>query len=351
MTIKEHVFGPDIDGKPIYIYTLTNSNGLLAKITNFGGILASLLVPDRNGNPADVVLGYDNLNDYRSDRFYFGATVGRYANRIAKGVFTLNGVEYYLAKNDVPNHLHGGIRGFHKVVWDSQAVEETDRIGVKLHYLSKDGEEGYPGNLECTVVYWLSNRNELIIEYRAHTDKPTPVNLSHHSYFNLAGEGQGDILNHVLKLNADYYIPFDRISASTGEPASVKNTALDFRQASKIGARIDEIYGGYDHNFVLNKSDDPVKLSASVTEEISGRQMDIYTTKPGIQFYAGNYLDGLTNGKSGHTYHRHSGFCLEPQYFPDSPNQPEFPSPILAPEDIYNHRTVYHFVNDDPSVS
>jgi len=345
MKVEKQPFGQVSGGKPVDLYILENDRGIEARITNYGGILVSLMVPDRAGKVEDVVLGFDNLEGYVQDNCFIGATIGRYANRIAKGTFTLDGKNYKLAINDGPNHLHGGVKGFNKVIWDAEPQQTADMVGIKLHYLSRDGEENYPGNLDCTVIYWLSNDNEIIIEYSATTDKATPVNLTNHSYFNLAGQGKGKILDHVLMLNADRYTVFDLTAIPTGEIAEVKNTPLDFRQPQAIGARISQVKGGYDHNYVLNQADGSLRLVAKVTEPLNGRTMEVHTTKPGMQFYSGNFLTNSIHGKSGKTYDKHYAFCLETQYFPDSPNQPQFPNSILRPGDRYYHKTVYSFSN------
>ena len=343
MDITSEVFGTLADGQTVSLYTLVNANGMKVKVTNYGGIVTSLEVPDKNGKFEDVVLGYDKLDGYLKDSPYFGALIGRYGNRIAKGKFTLNGKTYTLATNDGANHLHGGLKGFDKVVWDAEIVKTENSVGLKLSYLSKDGEEGYPGNLSCSVTYTLTNENELKIDYEATTDKPTPVNLTHHGYFNLAGQGNCDILNHVMMINADKYTPVDDGLIPTGELKSVKDTPMDFTTPEKIGARIEQVKGGYDHNYVLNNQSGKMALAARVYEETSGRVMDVFTTEPGIQFYSGNFLDGTITGKSGKVYHKYYGFCLETQHYPDSPNKPKFPSVILNPGETYTHHTVYKF--------
>lgn len=349
MNVQKETFGKTPDGRKVELYTLTNANGLKAGIMTYGAIVLSLEVPDRNGKLADITLGFDTLDEYLKGHPYFGAIVGRYGNRIGKGKFTLNGIEYQLATNNGPNHLHGGIKGFDKVVWDAEPVTEKDAVGVKLSYLSKDGEEGYPGNLSCTVIYTLTNNDELRISYEATTDKPTPVNLTHHSYFNLAGHGTGDILGHELMLNADRFTPVDEGLIPTGELRSVKGTPMDFTKPTAIGARVNQEdqqlkYGlGYDHNFVLKGGGGSLALAARVYEPTSGRVMEIYTSQPGIQFYSGNFLDGTNVGKGGKVYKHRYGFCLETQHFPDSPNKPEFPSVILNPGDKYTHVTVHKF--------
>lgn len=337
------------DGKPVELYTLTNANGLRAEITNYGGIVVRLFVPDREGRPADIVLGYDRLVDYLKDTPYFGAIVGRYGNRIAKGRFTLDGVEYRLATNDGDNHLHGGVKGFDKVLWKAEPLAKGNAVGLRLRYTSKDGEEGYPGTLKVAVSYLLTNDNELKIEYEAETDRPTPVNLTHHGYWNLAGHGEGDILSHVLMLNADRFLPVDEGLIPTGELRPVKGTPMDFTTATAIGARIhqdDEQLRrgkGYDHCWVLTRRGAGLSLAASVYETTSGRTMEVWTTEPAIQFYSGNFLDGSNVGKGGKVYSHRYGFCLETEHYPDSPNRPEFPSTVLRPGKRYQTTTIYRF--------
>ncbi|MFO7973572.1 MAG: aldose epimerase family protein [Candidatus Hydrogenedentota bacterium] len=334
------------------IYTLTNANGMEAQITNYGGIVTSLRVPDANGELADVVLGYPSIEGYIENPSYFGCLVGRFGNRIAKGKFTLDGKEYSLAANDGPNHLHGGVKGFNKVLWKATPVGREDAVGLKLTYVSPNGEEGYPGTLKTTVHYWLTNANELEIVYEAVTDKPTPINLTHHGYFNLDGQGTGDILDHVMMINADRYTPVDETLIPIGELASVDGTPFDFTKPTPIGERINADHeqikrgGGYDHNFVLNSKDGSLALAARVVAPESGRVMEVYTTQPGVQFYAGNFLDGTITGKQGKVYEKRYGFCLETQHFPDSPNQPDFPSCILEPGDKYYQKTVYRFTTE-----
>jgi len=349
MDVSKEVFGKLADGRKVELYTLTNANGARARIMTYGAIVVSLEMPDRNGKLDDVTLGFDNLEGYLAGHPYFGAVVGRYGNRIGKAQFVLNGLTYRLAKNDGENHLHGGVKGFDKVLWKAEPVEQTNAVGVKLSYLSKDGEENYPGNLACTVVYTLTNDDELKISYEATTDKPTVVNLTHHSYFNLAGQGKCDILSHKLMLNADRFTPVGAGLIPTGELKSVKATPMDFTRATAIGARINQddeqlkLGGGYDHNWVLNKNDDSLTLAAKVYEPTSGRVMEVYTTEPGIQFYSGNFLDGTITGKCGRVYKHRYGLCLETQHFPDSPNKPDFPSVILEPGQKYTHLTVHKF--------
>jgi aldose 1-epimerase len=336
-------FGTAPGGKKADIYTLTNNKGVEVKITNYGGIVTSLKTADRNGVFADVVLGYDTLEQYvRDNSPYFGALIGRYGNRIANAKFTLEGRQYTLAANNGPNHLHGGTRGFDKVVWDAEPLEREGSVGVRLTYLSKDGEEGYPGNLSCEVVYELTNDNELKIAYEASTDKTTVVNLTHHSYFNLAGHDSPDILSHELMLNAGHFTPVDETLIPTGQIKTVDGTPMDFRGPAAIGSRIDLVPGGYDHNFELDKTGGGLTLAARVVEKSSGRVMEVFTTEPGIQFYSGNFLDGTQKGK-GAVYNKHAGFCLETQHFPDSPNKPQFPSVVLEPSGRYRQTTVYKF--------
>jgi len=350
MNIQKQQFGRTPEGHNVELYTLTNSNGLRAKIMTYGAIVVALDVPDRSGNLADITLGYDTLAEYIKANPYFGAVVGRYGNRIANGKFELNGIEYKLATNNGPNHLHGGIKGFDKVVWNAEEVKTKQAVGLKLTYLSADGEEGYPGNLQCSVTYALMDNDELKISYEAQTDKPTPINLTHHSYFNLAGRGTSDILNHEMTLNADAFTPVDEGLIPTGQLLPVKNTPMDFTAPTPIGARINQDYQqlkygkGYDHNWVLNSNNDgSLALAARVYEPGSGRVMEIYTTEPGVQFYSGNFLDGSNVGKGGKVYKHRYGFCLETQHFPDSPNKPDFPSVILNPGQKYTHITVHSF--------
>lgn len=347
--IKKESFGTLPNGKRIDIYTLRNKNGLEFKIMNYGGAIVSAKVPDKNGNIADIALGYDSLKGYLKNNPYFGPIVGRYANRIAKGKFTLNGKEYTLATNDGPNHLHGGIKGFDKKVWNAVPEKVKKGVALKLHYLSKDGEEGYPGNLNVTVTYTLTNNNELRIDYSATTDKTTIVNLTNHTYWNLAGKG--DILNHKMMINANKFTPVDSTLIPTGELKDVAGTPFDFRKPRTIGSRINEnnlqlkyANGGYDLNWVLNKNvPDSLTLAVRVTEPTSGRVLEIWTTEPGIQFYSGNFLNGSIVGKNGHVYRKHDAFVIEAQHFPDSPNHPNFPSVVLRPGEKYRQITIYKF--------
>jgi len=348
-TMKRAAFGKTKDGKEAFVYTLKNKNGIEARITNYGGIVLSLLVPDRSGKLDDVVLGYESLGEYLKETPYFGALIGRYGNRIGKGKFTLNGIEYSLATNDGPNHLHGGLKGFDKVVWDVNELESAPGNSLVLTYRSKDGEEGYPGNLDVRVVYGLTDDNELKIQYEAKTDKPTVVNLTHHSYFNLAGAGRGNILNHELFIDADRFTPVGPGLITTGELLPVRGTPMDFTTPTAIGGRIGDkdeqlrLGGGYDHNWVLNKPDAGMALAARVHEKSSGRVMEVLTTEPGLQFYSGNFLNGTNVGKGSKTYEYRFGFCLETQHFPDSPNKPEFPSTVLLPGQRYSTATTYRF--------
>ncbi|MCK4763893.1 MAG: galactose mutarotase [Candidatus Aminicenantes bacterium] len=343
MSIKKEDFGKTGAGEKVDLYTLTNRNNMVVKITNYGAIVTSLPVPGKEGKLADVVLGFDTLKEYEAPHPYFGAIVGRVGNRIAKGKFTLDGVTYTLALNNGNHHLHGGIKGFDKVVWKAEEIKKENEVGIKLSYLSKDGEEGYPGNLAVTIVYSLTNDNELKINYLATTDKPTPVNLTHHSYFNLEGAGEGDVLEHLLTIPADTFAQADEELIPSGELLPVENTPLDFRRPAGIGNRIKEVPGGYDHNYVLNNTGGSLCFAARVEAPRSGRVMEVFTTEPGIQLYTGNFLDGSNKGKGGKVYHKHYGFCLETQHYPDSPNQPGFPSIILRPGQEYRHLTIYKF--------
>jgi len=345
MDVKKEAFGRLADGTAVDIYTLTNKAGIEARITTYGAILVSLKLPDRNGAFADVNLGFDGLEGYLGTHPYFGAIIGRYGNRIAKARFTLDGVAYALPPNNNGNTLHGGIRGFDKVVWAAEPVRSADGAGVKLVYLSKDGEEGFPGNLSVTVVYTLTDANELRIDYEAVTDRKTPVNLTNHAYWNLKGEGRGDVLGHVLRLEADGITAVDSAAnlIPTGEIAPVAGTPFDFTSPHAIGERIAKVEGGYDHNFVLRSGGGTLALAARVEEPESGRVLEIWTDQPGIQLYTGNFLDGTVVGKGGKAYGKHFAFCLETQHFPDSPNHPNFPSTILEPGQTYRTTTVHKF--------
>jgi aldose 1-epimerase len=346
--VEKQPFGKTADGIAVDAYTLTNKNGAKVKIISYGARVVSIEVRDGEGKLGDVALGYDDIQGYEKDSSYLGSIVGRYGNRIAKGRFTLDGVTYTLATNNNGNHLHGGLRGFDKVVWTGNGSVVAGAARLKLTYLSKDREEGYPGNLSVTVIYTWTNRNELKIEYSATADKATVLNLTNHAYFNLAGAGVGDILNHEMRINALRFTPTNETSIPTGELRSVKGTPLDFTSAQRIGARIEAKYeqlisgAGYDHNFVLNKPSGKLGLAAEVFEATSGRVLRVYTTEPGVQFYSGNFLNGAI-GKQGLAYPRRSGFCLETQHFPDSPNHPKFPSTVLRPGGRYTQTTIYQF--------
>jgi aldose 1-epimerase len=339
-------FGKLADGTGVQIYTLTNQQGIEARITNYGGILVSLTVPDRQGRKADVVLGFDTLAEYLASGPFFGALIGRYANRIGGAQFTLDGVEYHLEKNNGANSLHGGAHGFDKRVWTARELPDG---GLALTYVSKDGEGGYPGNLTVTATYHLTDANEVRIDYTATTDKDTVVNLTNHSYFNLKGAGAGDILAHRVTLNASRFTPVDSGMIPTGELRDVSGTPFDFRKSTAIGARIDQndeqlmLGGGYDHNWVLNKNASELALAARVEEPESGRALEVYTSEPGVQFYTGNSLNGPIQGKGGKVYGRRSGFCLETQHFPDSPNRKDFPSTVLKAGHRFESTTAYRF--------
>ena len=347
--VAEALFGSMPDGTAIKAFTLTNAGGAEVRVITYGAIIVSIKVPDRGGRVADVVIGHDTLDGYLTRSRFFGALVGRYGNRIGGAQFTLDGHTYTLAKNNGPNHLHGGTKGFDKFLWQGSINKDARGPSVSFIRTSPDGEEGYPGNLVSRVTYTLSDKNELILDYHATTDKPTIVNLTNHSYFNLAGEGSGDILAHRVTVDADSYTPVDAGSIPTGEIASVAGTPFDFRQETPIGARIDadheqlRIGTGYDHNFVLRKSGAGLSHAVRVVDPSSGRTMDVSTTEPGVQFYTGNKLDGSYNGKAGHGYGKRSAFCLETQHFPDSPNKPNFPSTVLRPGQEYRSTTIYAF--------
>jgi aldose 1-epimerase len=340
--VQKSSFGALPDGTAVDLFTLANANGLSAKVATYGAIITELHVPDGKGQFCDIVLGYDNLEQYLRKHPFFGATVGRVANRIAKGRFTLVGKTYALATNNGPNHLHGGLKGFDKKVW--QAEPQTG-AAVKFSYTSPDGEEGYPGTLAVAVTMTLTDANELRLDYTATTDKPTPVNLTNHSYFNLAGEGSA--LEHEMMLAADHYTPSDSTLIPTGEIKLVKDTPMDFTAPRPIGSRFAQLQNkpvGYDHNYVLNSGGKGLALAARVSEPRSGRVMEVHTTQPGIQFYSANFLDGTLTGKRGVVYQQHSAFCLETQHFPDSVNQPQFPSVILRPGQTYRQTTVHKFL-------
>jgi aldose 1-epimerase len=371
--ITSQPYGETADGTPVDEYTLTNANGVEVKIITYGGIVTSIMVPDRYGNMANVALGFDNLQDYQTKNPYFGCITGRYANRIANGVFTIDDVTYCLDVNNEPNSLHGGFTGFDKVVWEATEVEGENGVGLQLTYTSAAGEgydpeqdtvspecpegseRGYPGNLDVTVVYTLNDENELVMDYTATTDAPTVVNLTNHSYFNLAGEGAGTIYDHILMIDADTYTPDDATLIPTGELAPVEGTPFDFQvpKALAPGQRSNHeqivIGRGYDHNWVLNRpatDDESLMLAARLYEPDSGRILEVWTTEPGIQFYAGNFLDGTLYGTSGRAYRQSDGLALETQHYPDSPNQPDFPSTVLRPDETYETTTIFKFLTD-----
>ena len=346
-------FGNLPDGRPAQLHTLENASGFHADITDYGGTVVRLCTPDRHGDLADVVLGFDSVEDYAAHSPYFGCIIGRFGNRIADGKFSLEGRRYQLAPNNspggIPCHLHGGLKGFDKVLWRAERAHPADGPALRLHYFSPDGEEGYPGNLHVTVTYTVTHDNALRIEYAATTDRATPVNLTNHSYFNLAGEGSGQVLPHVLTLNAREYTPVNAGLIPVGTIAPVADTPFDFTAPHTIGERIAlpneqlRFAGGYDHNFVLQRGADGLVTAATVLEPKSGRILEVLTTEPGVQFYSGNFLDGTFGGKNGHVYPRRAGFCLETQHFPDSPNQPSFPSTILQPGVALRSTTLYRF--------
>ena len=344
---ETNIYGTTSNGDTVRAYTLENSNGLQMEVISLGGIITSLKVPDREGNLEDIVLGFDSLSSYEADHPYFGALIGRFGNRIAKGKFTLDGTEYALPINNEPNSLHGGDKGFHTVHWNVEKLENKN--GLKLTYTSKDMEMGYPGNLDVEVTYILSDSNALEITYKATTDKKTVVNLTQHSYFNLSGDMTSKILDHILMINADTYLPVDSTLIPAGGEQSVANTPFDFREPKEIGKEINEEdqqleFGlGYDHCWVLNNKNDDLALAATVYHEESGRLMEVFTTEPGLQFYSGNFLDGSLTGKGGVKYQQRTGLCLETQHFPDSPNNDSFPSTILEPGDTYATKTTYKF--------
>jgi aldose 1-epimerase len=350
--LRRAPFGRTADGQPVELFTLTNAHGIEVRLTNYGGIITSLKTQDRSGRFDDIVLGYDSLSGYLHDNPYFGAIVGRYGNRIARGRFTLDGTTYRLTVNNGPNSLHGGIRGFDKVVWNAAPFRSEGGVGVALDYTSADMEEGYPGTLRARVTYTLTDDNRLIIDYQATSDKPTPVNLTQHTYWNLAGDGSRDILAHELTINADSMTPVDSTLIPTGQISPVGGTPFDFRTPMPIGARIDQRQntqihygGGYDHNFVLNRGNpaDYLVHAAHLAEPSTGRTLDVFTSEPGIQFYSGNFLDGTITGKAGHIYKYRYGLALETQHYPDSPNHANFPSTILRPGQQYRTRTVFAF--------
>ena len=348
-SVTRTLFGVLPSGDSVHQFTLTNRHGIELRAIDYGGIVVSLATPDRHGSLGDIVLGFDSLTGYLRDSPYFGAIVGRYGNRIAKGQFALDGVGYRLAVNNGPNALHGGLKGFDKVLWRAEPTRDSSDVGVVFRYTSADGEEGYPGQLDVEVTYTLTERDEWIIDYRATTDRATPINLTQHSYFNLAGEGSGDVLQQVMTIHADRYVPVDSTLIPNQGFQPVEGTPFDFRQGAAIGARIgerdDQLANGrgYDHAFVINRSGPGLATAARVADPVSGRTLEVETTEPGVQFYSGNFLDGTLVGKGGHVYRMRNGFCLETEHFPDSPNQPAFPSTILRPGEVYRSRTLYRF--------
>jgi aldose 1-epimerase len=348
-TVTRAPYGVLPSGDSVHAFTLTNASGIELRTIDYGGIVVSLRTPDRRGELDDIVLGFDSLGGYLTSSPYFGAIVGRYANRIARGQFALDGVTYRLAVNNGPNALHGGLRGFDKVVWHAVSKHDSSGVGVVFNYVSRDGEEGYPGTLSVQVTYTLTDSNQFIIDYEATTDKATPVNLTQHSYFNLAGDGSGEVLGHLLTLHADRYVPVDSTLIPTGQLAPVDGTPFDFRQPVAIGSRIaqDDAQlrngNGYDHSFVITRSATGLVPAARVVEPTTGRTLEVATTEPGVQLYTGNFLDGSFAGKGGHVYQRRNALCLETQHFPDSPNHPSFPSTILRPGETFRSRTIYTF--------
>jgi aldose 1-epimerase len=350
LSIEKSDFGKLSTGEAVQLYTLSNKSGMEVGILDYGGIIVSLLAPDNKGHYKDVVLGFETLADYETRNPYFGALVGRYANRIAGGKFSLDGREYKLVQNNGNNHIHGGTKGFDKVIWEANSIEYADRVSLELSYTSKDLEEGYPGNLVCHVVYTLTDQNELQVTYRATTDKKTIVNLTQHSYFNLSGDFSNTVLDHALFLAADAFVPVNDELIPTGAYAAVEGTPFDFRVSKTLGKDIEDVHEqirigqGYDHSWVLKDYNEKIRLAARVVHPETGRTMEVYTTEPGIQLYTGNFLDGTLPAKGGGTYGRRSGFCLETQHHPDSPNQPEFPSVVLEPGQTYRSETVFKFL-------
>ncbi|QHI68909.1 aldose epimerase family protein [Tichowtungia aerotolerans] len=347
MAVTSEAFGKNLFGENVDLFTLTNSNGIRVRIMNHGGIIVSLETPDRDGNMADIVLGHDTAAEYADGGPYFGAVIGRFGNRIKDGKFSLEGVDYTLAQNNGPNALHGGLKGFDKIIWDTEILEDT---AIRMRYVSADGEEGFPGEVETVITYTLTDDNELKIDYSAESTKATPFNITNHSYFNLAGHDSGIAVGQIMTINADRYLPIDATSIPTGEEASVEGTPFDFRTPHVIGARIDEdneqlaFAGGYDHNWCLNKeTDGEISFCARSEDPVSGRVMETFTTEPGVQFYAANFLDGTLKGKGGCMYVKRGGFCLETQHWPDSPNQPQFPNTILRPGEAFLSQTIYKF--------
>ncbi|MEO8493021.1 aldose epimerase family protein [Pseudomonas sp.] len=356
LTSEQKPFGKTNDGTAVEQYVLRNSHGMQATVITYGGVLQSLKVPDKNGKAEDVVLGFDDVQGYQAGTAFFGATIGRFGNRLAGGAFELDGKRYQVPLNDGPNSLHGGAQGFDKHVWQAKSVKGKDSVGVTLTYLSKDGEMGFPGNLKTEVTYSLNDKNELHIDYKATTDKPTVLNLTNHSYFNLAGAGNDDILKQVATLHASHYTPVNATLIPTGELAPVKGTPMDFLKPTPIGQHIKDDHpqlkfaepkqGGFDFNWALDTKGDIKKLAAEVHDPASGRRLQLYTTEPGVQFYTSNFLDGTVKGKAGKTYQHWSGFTLETQHFPDAPNQPKFASTRLNPGQTYTQNTIFKFTAD-----
>jgi len=343
-SIKKEVYGKTLDSQEVSLFILENANGMIVKITNYGGTITSILFPDKQGKIEDVVLGYKDFSGYLDKgNPFFGCLVGRFANRIAKGKFKLDGVEYKLAINNGPNSLHGGLKGFDKVVWEAKEISDSISTGLELSYLSKDGEEGYPGNFLAKVIYTLTNNDELKIEYFAETDKSTPINLTNHTYFNLTGDAKRDILDHEIKIEATKFTPVAEDLIPTGELKEVKETPFDFSELKKIGKDMAATGAGYDHNYVVNEGKTGIQKIAEVIENESKRKLEVFTDQIGVQFYTGNFLDGTVIGREGKPYSKHFGFCLETQHFPDSPNQPNFPSCILKPGEKFNQTTIYKF--------
>ena len=349
LRVSRAPFGTLPDGTAVELFTLTNPDGVEMRAMTYGGIIVSLRVPDRRRQLDDIVLGFDTAAEYASGHPYFGAIVGRYANRIANGRFVLDGTTYQLATNNGPNHLHGGVKGFDKVIWSGEPFQDDRGAGVVFTYTSRDGEEGYPGAVQARVTYTLTNRNEIIVDYHATADRPTVINLSQHSYFNLAGQGSRDVLEHELQIHADRYTPVDETLIPTGELAAVAGTPFDFSALTAIGARIGQDHvqlhrgRGYDHNYVLTRTGTELQNAARVVERTTGRTLEVATTEPGMQFYTGNFLDGSVTGRQGRVYRQRYGFCLETQHFPDSPNKPAFPSTVIRPGGEYRSRTVFRF--------
>ena len=344
MSIEKEPFGKTPEGEQVELYTLANKNGLRVKIMTYGATITSVETPGRDGRTENIILALDSLDNYIKGHPYLGSTVGRFANRIAKGKFSIEGKEYTLATNNDANHLHGGEKGFDKAVWKAEEIKGDNFVGLKFTHISPDGDEGYPGKLTAVVTYSLTNDNELRMEYEAETDKPTVLNLTNHTYWNLAGGGNGDVLEHSLTLNADRYLPVDKGLIPTGEMKPVEGTPMDFTKPMAIGSRIGQVGSGYDHCYVLNKSEGSAEptLVAKITEPTSGRVMEIFTTQPGVQLYTGNFLDGKLSG-GGKAFKKHYAFCLETQHYPDSPNRPEFPTTLLRPGEKYHHTTIHKF--------